>query len=94
MIVWRRILDLPQPHVAHAFVHEGQTRRPVCSFAKKHGWKMVPCPRPDNVLGACMACWRYATHSAAVQAVPVATLEVGASEVVVDLGAATRLVER
>jgi hypothetical protein len=60
VIVWRRILDLPQPHVAHAFVFEGRMEhRALCSFGRKHGFKMVPCDKPE-ILHACMACWKQA----------------------------------
>lgn len=95
MIVWRSILDLPMPHVAHAFLFEGRVQlRPLCSFGRKHGFKMVPCERPAGVLGACMACFRHATRSAAVQAVPAPAAKVGASKVKIDERSTARLIER
>lgn len=91
MIVWRSILDLPIPHVAHAFLFEGRMQlRPLCSFGRKHGFKMVPVEKPA-LLGACMACWRA---SAAVERVPAPALEVLPSTVEVDERSAARLVER
>lgn len=60
-VAWKSILDLPLQHLAHAFVRDIG----CCSHARKHGWKMVPVPRPDKIVYRCGPCERWLRHHSA-----------------------------